>query len=353
MKKHYLQVALFTASFFMMADAFAGNKDRTGQAGATELLINPWGASTGVFGADLACVKGIGAMKVNIAGLGAAEKTEVGFTSMTYLRGSNVTVNNLALAQKLKGGTTLGVNIMSMNFGDIQKTSTSNPDGGIGSFKPQFFNLTVGFSKEFSKNIFVGAGMTFVSEQIENIKAGAICLETGIQYVSDGFHFGITLRNIGSTMRFSGAGFNVNTDASSYSQYQLNRSIPQEKFELPTYLALGIGYDFYLDKKKLANIDDKPKHRLTAMGSFTSNSFINDYITTGAEYGFKEQVMFRLGYRFEKQNVDNSFYTGLSTGLTVQHKLGEDGPVVAIDYSFRTTQQPANGVHNFTLRFNF
>ena len=122
---------------------------------------------------------------------------------------------------------------------------------------------------------------------------------------------------------------------------------------MPTYLALGIGYDFYLDKKKLANIDDKPKHRLTAMGSFTSNSFINDYITTGAEYGFKEQVMFRLGYRFEKQNVDNSFYTGLSTGLTVQHKLGEDGPLVAVDYSFRTTQQPANGVHNFTLRLNF
>ena len=38
--------------------AYAGNKDRTGQSGATELLINPWGQSTGMFGVNTANVKG-------------------------------------------------------------------------------------------------------------------------------------------------------------------------------------------------------------------------------------------------------------------------------------------------------
>ena len=46
--------------------AIAGNKDRTGQAGATELLINPWAQSTGVFGMNTAYVSGVEAMKNNM-----------------------------------------------------------------------------------------------------------------------------------------------------------------------------------------------------------------------------------------------------------------------------------------------
>ena len=50
-------------SLSIALNATAGNKDRSGQAGATELLINPWAQSTGLFGLDVANVKGIAAMK--------------------------------------------------------------------------------------------------------------------------------------------------------------------------------------------------------------------------------------------------------------------------------------------------
>ncbi len=351
-------------SVFMMCamglighQALAGNKDRSGQAGATELNINPWGQSTGVFGSNTAYVKGVDAMKTNIAGLAFVDKTEIGLSYTSYLRGSHISVNNLGFAQKLGGAGVLGINVMAMSFGEIPITDFDNPDAQIGTFTPQFFNFQLGFAKEFSNSIHAGIAVTFVSEQISNVKANGAAFEAGIQYVTgkrDNFHFGITLRNIGTNMRFAGTGFSLNSQTSTDVSYTMNRQTPSEKFEMPTYLNFGAAYDFYLDENNLESDTSKPKHRATVMASFTSNSFNNDYLGAGVEYSFKEMFMARVGYRYEKGiggDEATTFYTGLSAGATVQHRLGETGPMLAIDYSFRSTQKPTNGMHVFSLRF--
>src|ERR1700744_1815197 len=84
----------------MSYNSFAGNKDRTGQAGAPELLINPWAPSSGLFGLNTASVGGVEAMKLNIAGLAQDSSTEVGLSHGIYLSGTNIGINDLAVAQK-------------------------------------------------------------------------------------------------------------------------------------------------------------------------------------------------------------------------------------------------------------
>ncbi|MCD6064130.1 MAG: hypothetical protein K0R82_2041 [Flavipsychrobacter sp.] len=337
--------------------AVAGNKDRVGQAGATELLINPWGQSTGVFGLNTAQVKGIEGFKTNIAGLAFVEKTEVGVAYSRYLSGSGVGVNNLGLGQKLGDFGVIGVNVMSVSFGDIPITDFNNPEGQIGTFTPQFFNISLGFAKSFSEKIHAGIAGTFVSEQISNVKASGAAFEAGIQYVTgqrDNFHFGITLRNLGTNMKFTGSGFAVESEAPESEIYTLNRETPSEKFAMPTYLNFGVAYDFYLDENRLKDPESGPKHRLTAMANFTSNSFNSDYIGGGFEYAFREIFMLRGGYRYENDITNRStgtFYSGYSAGATVQHRIGEKGPKLGLDYSFRPTHTPANGVHTFSLRF--
>lgn len=340
-------------------DVHAGNKDRTGQSGATELLINPWGQSTGVFGLNTANVKGIQAMKVNIAGLAMTENTEVGLSRNEILQGTGVSVNNLGLAQKLGNSGVIGFNIMTMGFGDITITDWDNPHGGIGTYKPQILNVSLGFAKEFSENIYAGVGATFVSEQISSIKANGAAFEGGVHYVTgkrDNFHFGVTLRNVGTNMRFSGSGFSVESQLpeGTNASDQMTLHVPSEKFEMPTYLNFGLSYDFYLDENRLQGEDDKPKHRATAMASFTSNSFLNDYFGAGVEYAFKEMFMLRAAYRYEKDinnaQTPSTYYTGLAAGATIQTAIGKGGPLLALDYSYRPTQRPSNGVHAFSLR---
>jgi hypothetical protein len=359
MKHFSIKAVLTVCALGITVHGFAGNKDRSGQAGATELLVNPWGQSTGLFGQNTACVKGIEAMKCNIAGLAFVDKTEFGLSYTDYIKGSGVTVTNFAFAQKVGEAGVIGFNLMSMGFGDVDVTDYNHPEGGVGTFKPEFYNLSLGYAKKFSNNICAGAAVTIVQEGLTNISATGACFEAGVQYVTgkrDNFHFGITLRNVGTNMRFSGDGFatsfeNVdNTNAS----YGLNRDTRAEKFEMPTYLSFGASYDLYLDDIEYHEAAH-PNHRLTPLFNFTSNSFNNDYIGGGLEYAFKETIMLRGSYRYEANINDaalsTTLYTGFSFGATAQKAIGEKGPRLAVDYSFRPTQKPANGVHTFTLRF--
>lgn len=364
MRKFFTKFSIVALVVGASTSAFAGNKDRIGQAGASELLINPWGQSTGVFGMNTSYVSGIDAFKTNIAGLAFVDRTELGIAHSMYLSGSQVGVSNLAIAQNLGNFGVIGANVMTMSFGDIEITDVDNPEGGIGTYTPQFFNVQVGYAKEFSNSIHAGVGATFISEQISDIKASGAVFEAGIQYRTgkrDNFHFGITLRNIGTGMNFSGSGFAINTEAPEDESYSLNREIPTETFEMPTYLNIGLSYDFYLDENKIrpedvqSSEDFVPEHRASVMANFTSNSFNSDYLGLGVEYAFKEMFMIRGGYRYEKNisdaDLSTTFYTGFAAGATAVFQVSEEGPRIGIDYSYRPTQRPANGVHTFSLRF--
>ncbi len=313
----------------MSFNSFAGNKDRTGQSGAPEMLINPWARSTGLFGLNTASVGGMEAMKSNIAGLAQDSSTEVGLSHVIYLTGTNISINDLAVAQKVGDVGVIGVNIMSMSFGDIPVTDYFNPEG-YGTYHPQFLNVEVGFAKQFSTHVNAGVGATYVSEQINNISALGLAFDAGIQYVTgkrDNFHFGITLSNIGTNMRFTGTGFSINADQPQSSPtFAVTATYPSDKFEMPTLLNIGVSYDLFLDENHLSSKDATPMHRLSVIGAFTSNSFNNDYLGGGLEYGFRNLFMLRVAYRYESgignPTTSTTMYMGLAAGATVQYNPG-------------------------------
>ncbi len=77
--------AIFLLVLFLFPTEYsvAGNKDRSGQAGASELLINPWARSAGWGSVNIAGVRGLESMYVNIAGLGFTDGTQIGFCEHT------------------------------------------------------------------------------------------------------------------------------------------------------------------------------------------------------------------------------------------------------------------------------
>lgn len=343
----------------LTSTAFAGNKDRIGQSGASEMLINPWARSTGVFALNGSYVTGIEAMKNNIAGLAADTTMEIGLSRGEFLKGTGINVNNLAIAIPLKEEIgVIGINVMSMGFGDVTSTEYGTPENA-GVFTPQYLNFQLGYAKNFGVHTRVGFGATYISETIGNVGATGAAFEGGIQYVTgkrDNLHIGITLRNLGTNMRFSGTGLSVNsTQPQSTPEYTITTNYKSEKFSLPTYMNMGVSYDFFLDERRLPSADSAPVHKLTAMANFTSNSFINDFLGLGAEYTYKNAFQLRAAYRYEKGIGNNetttTMYTGLSFGATAQTKIGgPNGTTLALDYSFRPTWRPANGVHMVSIR---
>ena len=108
--------------------AFAGNKDRSGQAGAAQLLINPWAASAGWGNAGMSKVKSLDAMFGNVAGITSCNKLDIDFSYTDWLHGTGVNVISFGVLARVGEQNVLGLSFMSFGIGEIPITTTENPD---------------------------------------------------------------------------------------------------------------------------------------------------------------------------------------------------------------------------------
>jgi hypothetical protein len=358
MKKIYsCLIALFLTGLmiFPVNNVSAGNKDRSGQAGASELLINPWvrGASWGSVNTSNAV--GLEAMFSNIAGIAHTKGTEIIFAYTNWLSGSGVNVMAFGVSQKLgQNKGVLGINVMSMSFGEIDITTTNSPEGTHGVYKPTYLNINLAYAKAFSNSIYGGINIKLISESIADASAQGIALDAGIQYITgekDQIKFGVALKNVGAPMKFNGDGLSFRGIIPSHGNDNDLFTVSQrsEKYELPATLRIGASYDFLIGDL----------HRITLAGNFQSNSFTKDQFTLGLEYALKYYFSIRGGYTYQNGMFSSSIaergtvFTGLTAGFSVSvpfNKEKETG--IAIDYAYRSTN-PYSGTHSIGLKLNF
>jgi len=356
-----MQKLFFILFLLLTLNCFAGNPDRAGSAGASELLINPWARSSGWAGANMASVRGLEAAYLNVAGIAFTKNTELLFSKTKWLVGSDIDINAFGFTQRVGESSVLGLGIMSMRFGDIMRTTEEVPEGGLGTFSPSYLNLSLSYAKEFSKSIYGGITVKVISEAISDVAGRGVAFDAGIQYVTgivkgqtDNLKFGIALKNVGPVMQFSGDGLSFREVLSSNG---VDMTIQQRsaKIELPSSLNIGATYDFYFGGSDSLGIP--ADHRVTAAINFTSNSFTKDQYMMGVEYGYNSFLMLRAGFIFEQGFFDpdiesTTVFTGPTAGITFEIPLRkEKGTTLGIDYSFRATN-PFQGTHSIGARIN-
>ncbi len=349
--KIYNKIAICTFSLIMASGLlFGGNPDRQGESGAAELLLNPWARSAGLHTMNTSSVTGLEAMRLNIAGLSRIDGQELVIANTRLYEGSTLKLNALGYAQRVGKSSAFGISIMSVDFGDIVRTTTQNPEGDGGVFSPSFFNLGIGYSYTYANRISVGFLFRGVSESLPNVSAFGFAIDAGVQYVTgekDNFKLGISLRNIGSPMRFGGEGLSFQGDnPEGTAQFLLTFDQRSEKFELPSVLNIGISYDFYFSEKMM----------LRTMGNFTSNAFSRDQIGGGVEFIFNDMFTLRGGYKSDfgtAGSVKDNVYSGASAGASVLLPFSTGGKSkIGVDYAYRATN-PFRGSHNFSIRLLF
>lgn len=349
----------------LTTEAFAGNEQRVGSSGASELLINPWARSSGWGDANVACVVGLEGMYQNIAGMAFTKRTELAFTNTQWMVGSGVVINSGGFATKVGETGVLGLSVMNMNWGKIDITTADLPEGGIGTFSPTYNNITLGYAREFSNSIYGGIAVKMINENIFNVSASGFAIDAGIQYVTgvgkdkagnrnrDNLHFGITMKNVGTTMKYTGDGMTF----TGFSENGTSMTIEHrsQEFELPSLIKIGFSYHIRLAPKvDEVNETVSSDHNLIIAANFTSNSFTKDQYHVGLEYGFKDYFFLRGGYIYENGILEvdtrSTAFTGPTAGMTLQVPVNkENKSVLAIDYSYRFTQ-PFGGVHTFGAR---
>lgn len=345
MKKIYLIALCFGLATSV---AFAGNPDRQGEAGAAQLLMNPWATSAGLHSMNTANVFGVEAMRINPAGVSRFSGTEVKIGYANYLQGTDISMQAIGVASSNGKGGAIGFSIMSLDFGDIPVTTTAQPEGTGGELDINFINIGLTYSHTFEDAVSVGVTLRGVSEGTADVAAFGFAIDAGVQYVTgekDEFKFGLSLRNIGSRMSYGGQGITVSAQTSEID-YDLALQQRSFAFEMPSMLNIGVSYDL------LTKADDS-QNRLTLIGNFTANSFGRDQVGVAAEYAFKEQFIARFGYRTDIEEsalTEVPLYNGLSAGASVRvpFKKGDPSRSFSIDYAYRNTRV-FNGTHNIGI----
>lgn len=313
---------------------YAGNEDRSGSAGASHLLINPWARSSAMGDAGVSSATGLEASFTNIAGLAFTEKTQLKFNHSNWMGSAGISFNSAGLAQRISDQDVFSISIQSMNFGDIDITTVANPEGKIGTFSPRINVFNLGYAREFSSSIYAGINMKIISESMTNLKAMGAAFDVGIRYVTgekDQIKFGIALKNVGPTMRYKGDGLNNQVN---YVETGNIATLDQrtQDFELPALLNIGCSYDFIFTEKS----------KLNTSFAYTANSFSLDQYRLGLDYGMTTEKMafnFRAGFVYEKnlmnsENRSNAL-VGPTAGFSVDALVGKNKNALGIEYCSR------------------
>ncbi|MEY4106326.1 MAG: hypothetical protein RL181_668 [Bacteroidota bacterium] len=345
-----VKVSLSALAFvFATLPAMGGNPDRQGEAGAYELLMNPWARSIGLHAMSTSLVRGVEAMQINVAGMGRINGLEVGFGQGLYLQGTDIRLNAAGLSRKVGSNGAFGIHLMAVDFGEIPVTTVNQPEGTGATFSPNFFNIGFGYSHVFENRVSVGVLLRGISETLSNVAAFGFAVDAGVQYVTgpkDNFKFGISLRNVGSPMAFRGEALSVQRPSPNGGAYQLTLEQRSARFELPSLLSIGLSQDLYPSEA----------HRITLLGNFTSNSFSRDQLGVGVEYALQESFMLRGGYNYEMGVADETqapVYAGPSAGASIEIPLSRENrdARLAIDYGYAVTRI-WQGTHNVSVRIN-
>lgn len=328
--------------------SFAGNPDRQGEAGAYELLMNPWARSGALNSLNASCVSGIEAMMVNVAGISRINNWELGFSQTRWLVPSSININAVGFAVKMGKSGTLGLSLMNLDFGDIKVTTTTSPEGTGASYSPSFSNIGIGYSHLFGNKVSVGVLFRGITESIQDLTAFGFSIDAGIQYVTgpqDNFKFGISLRNIGGPMNFSGDG--LSSQLNSPENTKITYDVRLSKFELPSQLHIGLSYDFITSEMITT----------TPMLNFTSNSFGRDEVGAGVEFKLGQHFALRASYKYELNSGSDDFnktvHTGVAAGASISIPLKKNSDSkLSIDYGWKASS-PFEGTHQFGARLEF
>ncbi len=355
--------AAFAVMLVSLQFTYAGNGDRAGSAGSTDLLINPFARSSGWAGANTAFCRGLEAQFMNVAGMSFTKKTELMFAHTMWLAGTGINIENFGFSQNLGAQRgVLGLSIMTLNSGKISETTVNQPEGTGNTYQVSNLNISLSYARAFSKKISGGFTVKIITQGLSNVNSTGFAIDAGIMYKTkigkrkiegleddDNLFFGITLKNIGPRMRANGDGLSTQFTSPIYGSLVTVEQRSAE-YEMPALMNIGVGYTYRFNKS----------HNLDFAFNFTTHSFTYDQWTLGVQYNFKNMLMVRGGYTFEEGIFGNrdgatptmlNAFVGPTGGITFEAPFKKDGTTkIGFDYSFRATYN-FGGVHTFGARF--
>lgn len=345
MNRVVINLFLILALLLTAADiSFAGGGRRNGSQGASELLIPVGARGIALGGSNISTTSGIEALFWNPAGVSRTDRSaEAMFSYMSYIADMGVTYG--AVSVNMKDVGSFAFSIKSLSFGDIDVTTVDAPDGTGQKYTPVYLTAGLTYSRALSDRISVGVTGNLVMETISQVSATGVAFNAGVMYENlgdiNGLSIGVTLKNVGPQMKFSGSGLYQQATVNTLNRPAEFYLVDAASFELPALLEFGLAYRPVINEM----------NSLLISTSFQNNEFQGDKYLFGAEYMFNNLIALRGGYAYTPNSQETDNIYGLTAGVGINYAMG--GSDLRVDYAYRQVKNYFSANHVVTLQLGF
>lgn len=228
-----------------------------------------------------------------------------------------------------------GVQILSVNYGDIIETVRSSNESGyedIGTYSPNAMLFGLGYAKALTSQFSVGGNVKYVRE---DLGSSAVSFESG-SYLREenatstlAYDFGVLYRT----------GFRSLTFAMTARNFSDDETYQEESFELPLTFRIGVSMDLV----DLTSMDSELHSFVFSVDTERPRDF-DEQIKVGGEYTFRNVLALRAGY------ISPTDEQGVSLGAGLRTDLGNVG--FQLDYSY-SDFGIFDSVNRFSAQFSF
>ncbi len=344
-KEKKMSKKLLIISFLLLytASVFAGEEKR-GEAGFMFLKVPMGARETSLGMTGLTSTTGAGAMYWNPANISASERPTFSLSYLNHFAG--ISSNYAAVSFPMSDVGVFALSFNYMSYGDIERTTVQNPDGGIGNYAPFEMAVGFGYSKQITDRVSGGMTVKFLTSKIDLVQATGYAFDFGFTYNTDfrGLKLGFAITNIGPQSRYEGDGLIRETTIDPATGETAFLRYGSEPFELPAAVNFGLSMDIYRDELN------------SVVGTLEQNvnSFQVSHTNLGAEYGFKNMFFVRGGFASalkKDRDYTNDGMSGLTLGAGVDYKFN-DKFGAAVDYGY-LDMGVLGATHRFTVGLKF
>ena len=293
---------------------------RAGISTAQFLKIGVGGRASSMGEAFVAVSNDVTALYWNPAGLSQFSENQIIFSHNAWL----IDINHdfLGAVYHLDGDNSFGVSLTALSMDKMKVTTEFAPFGTGEYFGFSDIAVAVTYSRRMTDQFSVGCSVKYMEETLDKLKMRGVMIDLGTYYWTGlgTTRFAVTVSNFGNDLAPDGEV--VLVGHRSNSEWQ--------SFSPPTIFRIGFAFEPYEDNT----------NRVTASVQLNHPNDNSENFALGAEYSFDNTFYLRAGYKFNVDEQNYSFGTGISLPISIAN--------VAFDYAFSNFTK-LGSTHRFSL----
>lgn len=277
----------------------------------------------------------------NPGGLSKLQNSGAMFTHTYWLADINHDFAGIVL--KIGDQHTIGFSYTSLTMGDMKVRTEIYPEGTGELFTASDYSLGISYGLNLTEDFSIGFTGKYVGETIWHMSASTIAFDLGLLYYTPikNLQLGMSVSNIGGKMKFTGEDnfiyytYNPGEHGNSDKIYA---ELKMDEWDLPLIYRVGLSF------KAL----DTDLHALTISVDAIHPNDYSESVNIGCEYGFRERVFLRAGYKslFMAESVE-----GLTAGIGLMYFLTDYVPM-KVDYAYADFGR-LQSVHRISVEIGF